>query len=50
MVKSENVKIFAGTSNVALATKIAERYGLPLGEAEELDLKMERFLLKLMKR
>ena len=34
MVKSENVKIFAGTSNVALATKIAERYGLPLGEAE----------------
>ena len=27
MVKSENVKIFAGTSNVALATKIARGMG-----------------------
>ncbi|MGL4307643.1 ribose-phosphate diphosphokinase [Cetobacterium sp. SF1] len=29
-----DVKIFAGTSNVELARKIGEKYGLPLGEVE----------------
>lgn len=29
-----DVKIFAGTSNVELAKKIGEKYGLPLGEVE----------------
>ncbi|MEG0584436.1 MAG: ribose-phosphate diphosphokinase [Cetobacterium sp.] len=29
-----DVKIFAGTSNVDLAKKIGEKYGLPLGEVE----------------
>ena len=47
MVKSENVKIFAGTSNVALATKIAERYGLPLGEAEVVRLKDGEVFVKI---
>ncbi|MEE0138570.1 ribose-phosphate pyrophosphokinase, partial [Fusobacterium ulcerans] len=47
MVKSENVKIFAGTSNVALATKIAERYGLPLGEAEVVRFKDGEVFVKI---
>ena len=47
MVKSENVKIFAGTSNVALAAKIAERYGLPLGEAEVVRFKDGEVFVKI---
>lgn len=34
MLKSDNVKIFSGTSNLGLAKRIAEKYGLPLGEVE----------------
>lgn len=34
MMTSDNVKIFSGTSNLGLASKIAEKYGLPLGEVE----------------
>lgn len=34
MIKSDNVKIFSGTSNLGLAKRIAEKYGLPLGEVE----------------
>lgn len=34
MMISDNVKIFSGTSNLDLASKIAEKYGLPLGDVE----------------
>ena len=39
MTELDNVKIFSGTSNRALAQKIAEKCGLPLGNAEVVRFK-----------
>lgn len=47
MINSENVKIFAGTSNKDLAKKIAEKYGLPLGEAEVVRFKDGEVFVKI---
>ena len=47
MLKSENVKIFAGTSNVELARRIADCYGLPLGEAEVVRFKDGEVFVKI---
>ncbi|WP_294726444.1 ribose-phosphate pyrophosphokinase [uncultured Fusobacterium sp.] len=47
MLKSENVKIFAGTSNVELAKRIANCYGLPLGEAEVVRFKDGEVFVKI---
>ena len=47
MLKSENVKIFAGTSNVELAKRIADCYGLPLGEAEVVRFKDGEVFVKI---
>ena len=47
MINSENVKIFAGTSNKDLAKKIAEKYGLPLGKAEVVRFKDGEVFVKI---
>lgn len=47
MVNSENVKIFAGTSNKHLAEKIAEKYGLPLGKSEIVRFKDGEIFIKI---
>ena len=47
MINSENVKIFAGTSNKDLAKKIAEKYGLPLGKADVVRFKDGEVFVKI---
>ena len=47
MINSENVKIFAGTSNRDLAKKIAEKYGLPLGKADVVRFKDGEVFVKI---
>lgn len=47
MINSENIKIFAGTSNKDLAAKIAKKYGVSLGEAEVVRFKDGEVFVKI---
>lgn len=47
MINSENIKIFAGTSNKDLAAKIAKKYGVALGEAEVVRFKDGEVFVKI---
>ena len=49
MINFNNVKIFSGSSNVELASRIAEKIGLQLGKAEIQRFKDGKSILKLKK-